>query len=505
MAPNPAEPLPRLVDCLRSRQLRYARAVLIMAGLFLFATSVVSFVRAEEIVRIHPLKNARMAKPEEVQRWVRNERIFQATQAAVGLTLILLGSTLYRVPLFCLVTAAVVYTLHLVIAVTIDPLSLNFRLYQVSILSAAMLGAIRAAKGFRRSSKSASGDTQAHENRQPSEMPQLHHIPALVQQSLEQPLLIEVYAPAPLQRSALVWCLIALGMAGVAVFTGHSVFAWLASLPALLSMALAITRPGPLHAVFDDTALEVLQPKPMTIPWAKIVAISTRGKRPRDPFAPSRSNYRINVVHWEGSFEIPRNTDRPSDEILRLLLHRIPTHGRDDLPPALIPYWQEQLRRFGSQYVCSYRSEGPRTLSWHRRKKFFMLGLVGLGTAAIWFFSGDPVLIALGVAAIVFGLISLLGSLPVPLWSGRLKNAALVISPRGFALCQGALVGYADWQEVTMIRWGYDVADPESFRPAIAVIIADQKIPIYDIYDRPLMTIYRQMHYYWRGVELQAG
>jgi hypothetical protein len=195
-------------------------------------------------------KNARMAKPEEVQRWVRNERIFQATQAAVGLTLILLGLTLYRAPLFCLVTAVVVYTLHLVIAVTIDPLSLNFRLYQVSILSAAMLGAIRAAKRFRRSSKSASGDTQAHENRQPSEMPQLHHIPALVQQSLEQPLLIEVYAPAPLQRSALVWCLIALGMAGVAVFTGQTVFAWLAIPPAMMGIALAIMQPGPFSCRF---------------------------------------------------------------------------------------------------------------------------------------------------------------------------------------------------------------------------------------------------------------
>jgi hypothetical protein len=80
----------------------------------------------------------------------------------------------------------------------------------------------------------------------------------LVPQAEEKPLAIEVNAPAPPQWSALLSCLLALGLAGVAVFTGYSVFAWLASLPALLSMALAITRPGPFHAVFDDTALEVL-------------------------------------------------------------------------------------------------------------------------------------------------------------------------------------------------------------------------------------------------------
>jgi hypothetical protein len=327
----------------------------------------------------------------------------------------------------------------------------------------------------------------------------------LVPQAEEKPLAIEVNAPAPPQWSALLSCLLALGLAGVAVFTGYSVFAWLASLPALLSMALAITRPGPFHAVFEDTALEVLQPKPMTIPWAKIVAISTRGKRPRDPFAPSRSNYRINVVHWEGSLEIPRNTDRPSDEILRLLLQRIPSSGGADLPVPLVRYWREQLDLFGSQRVWTYCSRRQRAMPWHRRKGYLVAGLVLLASAIIWFFSGQPVLIGLGIAAGYFGLLSLVCSLPIPLWSGRLKNSAQVISPRGFALCQGSLIGYAEWQEVTGMRWGWPRMEFSPSRPAFTLTIEEQQVPIYDIYDRPLMTIYRQMHYYWRGVEPGGG
>jgi|GEM_PF-2258088 len=504
MTQTEVKPLPSLADSSRSRIIRRAHIMLVIAGILLAGFSLVALVRAEEVVQDKLAQDGvAHARPGQLQHFVWNEQVFQASQVGIGLVLTLLGLAIHRAPRFCSIAAITVLMFHLFIScLTLDPVRIYGRSLQVCYGIVALANVRRAAKLYRRANEPVAPKSDTHQARGlANAMPLDNCRHVLLDRPGEKLPPIQVYAAAPKQWGAFWSCLVALGLAGLGAWTGETICAWLAVPPALYSIALTITRPRPFHAVFGDAALEVLDPMFATIPWENIVAVSTSGKKSGDPLEPSSSNYAIHIVYSDGSLEIPASTNWPSDLILWSLLQRIPYNSAKDLPSGLVPYWQELVRLFGSQGISIYRSTRPPGLSWYRGRKLLVLALVSLATAAIWFFSEQGMIVALAIAATFFALLNLVLIFPFGRWYNSLKNSALVISPHGFALFQKPHIGYANWQEVTNVRWGYPSTELAYPGPCFSVTIEAQHFPIYDIYDRPLITIYRQMLHYWRGVD----
>jgi len=313
---------------------------------------------------------------------------------------------------------------------------------------------------------------------------------------------VEVFAVPKIPHLALLCCLAALGLVGYSAYVVETMYAWLAIAPALAGVALLMARLGSFYAILDSDAVKIFSPRAVTVPYEDIHSIQLLEKRPREPFKPSRSNYTIGVVHTHGTFEIPPKSNIPSDELFRWLLERIPPAAGQSQspPPRLVPYWRAQIRLCGQHSVLTYRSRKEPGMVWCKRKTPLLLGLAAFATAAIWIGASDRVeLKAVGVLISLVGLVWLLLSLPLSWWLGRFKNAGLVVSPRGFALFQKPYVGYAEWHEVTGMGWHFNELEFSPRRYAILITVKEQHVCIYDIYDRPLPTIYRQMYRYWCG------
>jgi hypothetical protein len=163
MSQAPTEPLPRLVDCLRLRKLRYARLILVIAGLFLMGFSLVVFAMAEEVVRREFARANIPVKPQELQRWVRIEQVFQLGQAGVGLALAVCGLAIYRAPLFCSIAATVIFVLHQAICLAVEPLSLFRGAIMKILIVIALVGAIQAAIRYRRPKNLVAPDSETYE------------------------------------------------------------------------------------------------------------------------------------------------------------------------------------------------------------------------------------------------------------------------------------------------------------------------------------------------------
>jgi hypothetical protein len=81
------------------------------------------------------------------------------------------------------------------------------------------------------------------------------------------------------------------------------------------------------------------------------------------------------------------------------------------------------------------------------------------------------------------------------------KEAAMVITPLGLALQQGALSGHHTWQEIRKVSLrqkptGFTAGHEPA--PAIALGVEGATISITDSYDRPLGEIHDRIAKYWR-------
>lgn len=313
---------------------------------------------------------------------------------------------------------------------------------------------------------------------------------------------LEIETPAPFQWGALLFCLLALGLLALAgsVNKHGDVIAWLSLGPALCAVALVLTRQTGFAAVCHETALEMTRPYEMVLPWHKILALIPVDRKPKDPSQPARSNYRIRVIHAEGTFEIPRTTNLPSDQVLHFFLQHIPKSGSRDLPQPLLGYLQQCLAQFGEDQVLSYRSRRDLSVPWYTRKRFVMVGLALLLTGIIWVTTGKEPLMVAAFGAFEIALILLLLSVPWSLYPLGTRKAGLILTPHGLGIYQKPYFGYADWHEITAVRLGRPHGDLFDIgRKAINLSIEDQQLPIYDVYDRPALTIYRQILEYWQN------
>jgi hypothetical protein len=531
MSQATTEPLPRLVDAQRSLWFEMTQYIMVLAGFVLLTLGVIMFMSAEDTVKEKLNLAGEDHEPAKVQRLVRLERALHAGQAGVGLALVILGLAISRAPLFCSVTANVLFLAHLVVSLVLGEPDVFRRVRFVIALF--LLNSILSALAYRRDLRRAAQEPEIFEGELisaplipetgdtvgASTQPEASLLPPPTSTVATQAITghqetdrapgssrIEIVARQPIPWFGLLCCLAALGLLGFSAHTGQTMYAWWAVAPALASLALLASRPGPFRAILHDTALEILQPRPVTISWETIQALVPAGIRLLNRLLPPSSNYPIGVVHSQGSFEIPRHTNLPSDQLLGLLLERIPSTGGQNLPPRLVPYWQAQVRLWGKGGVYTYCSREEIGMPWYRRKRILLLALAALATAAIWIGGADwnEIKVA-GMLLGFLGVVGLLVSSPISRWISRMKNSGLVVSPRGFAVLQKPFIGHASWREVVGISWESQPDLSLIGRHAIVVTVKEQKIPIYDIYDRPLMTIYRQMHYYWRGVEPGAG
>jgi hypothetical protein len=111
----------------------------------------------------------------------------------------------------------------------------------------------------------------------------------------------------------------------------------------------------------------------------------------------------------------------------------------------------------------------------------------------------------------VLGLICLAGALMsgkssrfvkkvVPRW----EESSLVISPAGIALIQGDLRGEMRWDELRDVRlgggksnFGLGDANQTAWLPSIQLVVAGAVVRIFDVYDRPLVTIAKIVRTLW--------
>jgi hypothetical protein len=172
------------------------------------------------------------------------------------------------------------------------------------------------------------------------------------------------------------------------------------------------------------------------------------------------------------------------------------------MPRKLAGYLQMCLEQLGSEQVLSYRARRQLAVPWSKRKRFLALGLALAVCGAIWIATLEPPLVlVLGAGTGCSAVIFLLLSTPLnTIYPSGLRNAGLVLTPQGLAISQKEIFGYAEWSEISAMDWGKPVGETDYLsRRAIILTIQEHEFPIYDIYDRPGLLIYRKMLEYWQA------
>ncbi len=160
-------------------------------------------------------------------------------------------------------------------------------------------------------------------------------------------------------------------------------------------------------------------------------------------------SFAIEVVHERGSLLIPATLTVASERVYTFLRGYVPENPARLLPPTLEEYRREQEQGFGADKVWSFGSRrGPFR---HFRAPLRAAARGVLAAGGVWLLlpllRPEPGWFAAGVGAVVVGVVLLvLGADHGPARMGVSravsKDAALVITPLGLALQQGALGGH---------------------------------------------------------------
>jgi hypothetical protein len=118
----------------------------------------------------------------------------------------------------------------------------------------------------------------------------------------------------------------------------------------------------------------------------------------------------------------------------------------------------------------------------------------------------EPAWFAAGAAACIVGVVLFVlagdrGPAGVAVSRAIAKGAALVITPLGLALQQGALSGHLTWQEIRKVSLRAKpsgLATAQEPAPAIVLEVEGAAIAVTDSYDRPLAEIHERILRYWR-------
>jgi hypothetical protein len=178
------------------------------------------------------------------------------------------------------------------------------------------------------------------------------------------------------------------------------------------------------------------------------------------------------------------------------------------LPPTLEEYRREQEQSFGADKVWCF---GPRRGPFRHLRAPLRAAAKGVFAAGgVWLLlpllRPEPGWYAAGAGAILVGVVLLIlgadqGPGGVRVSRVVSKDAALVITPLGLALQQGALSGHLTWQEIRKVSLRAKPSGLAAARepaPAIVLEVEGAAIAITDSYDRPLPEIHDRILRYWR-------
>jgi hypothetical protein len=214
---------------------------------------------------------------------------------------------------------------------------------------------------------------------------------------------------------------------------------------------------------------------------------------PRSPGA----NFPILLLHEAGFVRLPSTIDASSQELLDFLRSQ-PLGGRtlEDIPPLFEQFLKQQLMLAPREQIYMFRGSAGRLADHARRYR--RIGWPLLALAPVWFLTGrlEPVFMVLGFAALMFGVIFLIGSrFPAALAAGRIKDwdqALLIVTPLGLALRQGDLRGELRWAEVVGLSgrgWRTAIAPDRELRGGLLLKVAGASILLADIYHWPMQYI----------------
>lgn len=309
---------------------------------------------------------------------------------------------------------------------------------------------------------------------------------------------VALVPPAP--RAALAWIAggIALFVVFVAIGARELVPAGLA--PLVVGLSLLFGDDRRFRARFTPTAVDIARPA-QSIPYSTIIEV-----RPIAPLGVSRPrSFPIEMVHARGSVMFPATLTAPSERVYAFLRGHLVNTPLQALPVALDTYLRAQEEAFGADRVFAYAARrGPYR---HDAAQWSAVGKGLLVTAAAW------VLVAFARPAAggwyvgaVFAFV-LGGACMIAAWERRrgvaptkTSGAAIVISPLGLAMEQGALNGHLTWQQIRKVTVqvpgkGITVA---RVAPGIAVEVEGATFAITDSYERPLSEIHERILKYWR-------
>lgn len=168
--------------------------------------------------------------------------------------------------------------------------------------------------------------------------------------------------------------------------------------------------------------------------------------------------------------------------------------------PFVNQYWLEEKGTFGDNLIQVFRQAPGKINKSRSRDVSGPLALVCIPISIILWtifgflvsadgFKNNEVMTGVTMLhAVIFSIVAVISTIVFIAYRGKYssrgKNAALVISPRGFALAQNNLDGSITWAEVKGIK---------KSRMGVIVSIAGATIIILDIYDLPADSIFHAM------------
>ena len=309
---------------------------------------------------------------------------------------------------------------------------------------------------------------------------------------------VALVPPAP--RAALACVAAGVLLIAICAGTGAREMVPLGIAPLVIGVSLMLGDDRRFLARFTPTAVEIARPA-RSIPYASI-----REVRPEVALdAPRPRSFPIELVHEHGSVLFPATLTAPSERVYAFLRGHLASAPPRALPEALDAYAREQEASFGADRVFAYGARrGPFR---HDAARWIAVGKGFLVTAVAWAVigavrAGAGGWFAAGVCALIVAAVCLGAgwhyrrAVPATATSG----AAIVISPLGLAMEQGALKGHLTWQQIRDVRVQVPGKGINATRvpPGIAVEVEGATFAITDSYDRPLPEIHERIRKYWR-------
>lgn len=235
----------------------------------------------------------------------------------------------------------------------------------------------------------------------------------------------------------------------------------------------------------------------------------------QNPAKKSAGRDGLEILHTGGSLRLPAKCDPRQEELFSSLLNALPVSGSRKVPASLASHLADEEARFGPDLVYTYRARAY--LGTTVGLESFALGVgLYLGILLAWILYAvmtrvglfqdalHETLSLLGMASAMIGLFALF---PLILWLGSAssqpnkgikhwRRAGIVISPAGLAMSQGRMEGELKWSDINTVSF------QRRTRDGIVIDVTGAKISIFDIYDRPMYTIYRRIMKYWKNQDV---